>query len=294
MLATVKQIMFITLLKVYYCFFQIIFLKTESEDSRSVDAKLRMREVHLQEEDVGLLQYCRSCIVETESQSLEDAYKAGTQSLKLHGRLSDLQPVSNAYFMKSAGLQEEEPGEESVICTLLSSCVTTAIVITACVVILYSFACSWLLKRSRSHLEVYMKEKQPEGKDVDQLPYIDKENEMWLCKSQQVRVRNQTNRVLTGKQEKERSFFPELEPYINFPRQRQFPQMLTVCPAQVNLVSHFASGTYGHPGGTQELQKEGVRLASFKNFPTSTPVSALRLAQAGFYSMGERDQVSIT
>ena len=78
---------------------------------------------------------------------------------------------------------------------------------------------------------------------------------------------------------------------FKFRRDQVFKQTSTVCPATVNLVSHFASGTYGQPGSMQELQKEGVRLASFKDFPITIPVSAMRLAQAGFHYTGERDVV---
>ncbi|KAK7108748.1 hypothetical protein V1264_016424 [Littorina saxatilis] len=53
----------------------------------------------------------------------------------------------------------------------------------------------------------------------------------------------------------------------------------------------LVSGTYCQPGSSQQLQKEGVRLASFKDFPTSVPVYAIRLAQAGFYYTGKRDVV---
>lgn len=75
---------------------------------------------------------------------------------------------------------------------------------------------------------------------------------------------------------------------FEFRRNHCFKQNCTACPA-VSLTSYFSSGTYGHPGSTPELQKEGVRLATFKNFPTTILVSALRLAQAGFYYTGERD-----
>ncbi|KAK7500107.1 hypothetical protein BaRGS_00008654 [Batillaria attramentaria] len=62
--------------------------------------------------------------------------------------------------------------------------------------------------------------------------------------------------------------------------------------ATVSLISHFSSGLYGNPGSTQqEYQKEGVRFASFKDFPTSSPVSAIRLSQAGFYYTGVEDKV---
>lgn len=84
---------------------------------------------------------------------------------------------------------------------------------------------------------------------------------------------------------------PALCHLFKFRRDQVFRQTCTACPATINLVSHFASGTYGQPGSTQDLQKEGVRLASFKDFPTTIPVSALRLAQAGFHYTGERDVV---
>ena len=84
---------------------------------------------------------------------------------------------------------------------------------------------------------------------------------------------------------------PTFDHIFEFRRDQVFKQTSTVCPATVNLVSHFASGTYGQPGSMQELQKEGVRLASFKDFPITIPVSAMRLAQAGFHYTGERDVV---
>ena len=60
----------------------------------------------------------------------------------------------------------------------------------------------------------------------------------------------------------------------------------------VSLASHFASGLYGGPEGPGgQYHKEGVRLTSFRNFPPSVPVSAIRLAQAGFYYTGEGDTV---
>ena len=95
---------------------------------------------------------------------------------------------------------------------------------------------------------------------------------------------------------KKSSFFeafnkPTIDHLFRFRQDHCFRQTCTVCPAAVSLASHFASGTYGKPGSTLELQKEGVRLTTFKDFPTSAPVSALRLAQAGFYYTGERDVV---
>ncbi|XP_070189487.1 inhibitor of apoptosis protein-like isoform X2 [Littorina saxatilis] len=78
---------------------------------------------------------------------------------------------------------------------------------------------------------------------------------------------------------------------FNFRRDQSFRQTCTARPASVSLASHFASGTYGQPGSSQQLQKEGVRLASFKDFPTSVSVSVIRLAQAGFFYTGERDMV---
>lgn len=59
----------------------------------------------------------------------------------------------------------------------------------------------------------------------------------------------------------------------------------------VSLISHFSSGAFCQPGSTQEFHKEGVRLVSFKDFPSSSPVSAIRLSQAGFYYTGEGDKV---
>jgi len=55
-------------------------------------------------------------------------------------------------------------------------------------------------------------------------------------------------------------------------------------------MAHFVSGTYEQPSATPEVQKEGVRLATFKKFPVSH-VFALRLAQAGFFFTGESDKV---
>ncbi|XP_070191298.1 baculoviral IAP repeat-containing protein 3-like isoform X3 [Littorina saxatilis] len=84
---------------------------------------------------------------------------------------------------------------------------------------------------------------------------------------------------------------PTIDHLFNFRRDQCFQQTCTACPASVSLASHFASGTYGQPGSSQQLQKEGVRLASFKDFPTSVSVSAIRLSQAGFFYTGERDMV---
>lgn len=84
---------------------------------------------------------------------------------------------------------------------------------------------------------------------------------------------------------------PTFHHFFEFRRDQTFRQSHTVCPATVSLASHFASGTYGQPGSLLELQKEGVRLASFRDFPVTAPVSAMRLAQAGFHYTGERDAV---
>ena len=102
---------------------------------------------------------------------------------------------------------------------------------------------------------------------------------------------------ISGKKwRKEESFLdtfskPTFNHIFKFRRDQVFKQTSTVCPAAVSLVSHFASGTYGQPGSIQDLKKEGVRLASFKDFPTNIPISAMRLAQAGFHYTGERDVV---
>ncbi|XP_076445090.1 uncharacterized protein LOC143282997 isoform X2 [Babylonia areolata] len=74
---------------------------------------------------------------------------------------------------------------------------------------------------------------------------------------------------------------------------QEFRQTVTACPAVTSTFSsHFVSGSFGQPDdGSLELNKEGVRLATFRHFPPNVPVSALRLAQAGFFYEGERDLV---
>jgi hypothetical protein len=57
---------------------------------------------------------------------------------------------------------------------------------------------------------------------------------------------------------------PMIDHVFEFRREQRFEQEVVACPATVSLVSHFASGTYSHPSGVPELQKEGVRLSSFK------------------------------
>lgn len=73
-------------------------------------------------------------------------------------------------------------------------------------------------------------------------------------------------------------------------RDQHFLQTLFISP-MVNLVSYFASSNFQQSGSTPELQKEGVRLMTYKSFPNSSPASALRLAQAGFFYTGEGDKV---
>lgn len=77
---------------------------------------------------------------------------------------------------------------------------------------------------------------------------------------------------------------------FDFHQQQRFYQTYFTFPV-VSLTSHFTSDSFGHPGSEPQLQKEGVRLVTFKNFPHSVPVSAIRLAQAGFYYTGEGDKV---
>lgn len=79
--------------------------------------------------------------------------------------------------------------------------------------------------------------------------------------------------------------------YFNqFHRNQSFFQTYIVSPA-VNLLSHFASSAFQGPGPGHEMNKEGVRIASYHTFPLSIPVSTLRLAQAGFYYTGDGDKV---
>lgn len=69
-----------------------------------------------------------------------------------------------------------------------------------------------------------------------------------------------------------------------------FQQSYTVFPAKY-LLSNFTSDSSHRPGSTPELYKEGVRLITYKSFPSSSPVSVFRLAQAGFYSLNDGDKV---
>lgn len=148
------------------------------------------------------------------------------------------------------------------------------------------------------------KSKLMDGKADDKMPLVDLSeslDEGWMSEVSPghmgVHLKGQSAKEICGKkwgksQSSVHAFnTPALCHLFKFRRDQVFRQTCTACPATVNLVSHFASGTYGQLGSTQDLQKEGVRLASFKDFPTTIPVSALRLAQAGFHYTGERDVV---
>ena len=265
-----SSVVFACVLLLIVSFCSVLYLAEQTETSDPVAADFR----------------CENCSLNSE-QDANKTKKDGKQTSQLYLTLYFLLVVLSGSFVENAEQNQRElAGLHAVL---------AAFVMTSIICVMSAGAYIWLSKcHSRANHEVYMKDKTQGYKVAKTYPFNDTEDEQWVVTSKLVQLRKLHKDALVTKQTKEQSFFQDLEPFISFPRQRQFPQMLTVCPAEVNLVSHFASGTYGHPGGTQELQKEGVRLASFKNFPTSTPVSALRLAQAGFFSTGERDQVSMS
>lgn len=84
------------------------------------------------------------------------------------------------------------------------------------------------------------------------------------------------------------SLMPQTTHFLSI--NRTLSQTYTTFPV-VNFTSHFTSGSCDQSNPTPHLHKEGVRLATFSVLPSSVPVSAIRLAQAGFYYTGESDKV---
>lgn len=74
-------------------------------------------------------------------------------------------------------------------------------------------------------------------------------------------------------------------------RNQECWQTITVAP--VLNSTHYASDNYlpNYSVRTLDLHKERDRLCTYSTFPSSTPVFTFRLAQAGFYYTGERDEV---
>ena len=105
------------------------------------------------------------------------------------------------------------------------------------------------------------------------------------ARSMGVRLKDKKNLQQTDRVSKIFKKYPAGH-FLGVSRDHCIRQTCTVCPASVSLDSN-----QDQPGSNAELQRERARLATFADFPTSAPVSAIRLAQAGFYYTGERDVV---
>ncbi|KAL8560944.1 hypothetical protein ACOMHN_019928 [Nucella lapillus] len=182
----------------------------------------------------------------------------------------------SSLFLGAASVPEERessgfPEEKASLCTVI---VTLLALILVCAVLGYRLFSRIMSPRRNKAFTMVVEEGPPVVRDQDGWPLS---HTLPLEELVNLKKRPPLQDLSFATKRRKQGAPPAVdwlavEHFFQFRRdQRLGPEVVTACPTTTTFASFFVSGSYKEPGATQELNKEGVRLATFRDFPPPCP-----------------------